>query len=64
MNMTENEIRFTSRLEALSYLPWLKEQGYVPYQCDRCGLSFAPYNEPSTDFGGILCDQCAEDMAL
>ena len=61
MNMTENEIRFASRLEALSNLPYLKEIGWVLYDCARCGISFSS-PEPSTDTGAIICNLCEGDI--
>ena len=56
-----DEIYFTSRGEALSHLPWLREEEFVLYNCCRCGINFASMN-PSTDTGAIICGTCEREV--
>ena len=56
-----DEIYFTSRGEALSHLPWLRDEEFVLYNCCRCGINFASRN-PSVEFGAIICSVCDREL--
>jgi len=56
-----DEIYFTSRASALSHLPFLRDEGFTLYQCDRCGINFAS-RDPSDDMGAIICAVCEKEV--
>ena len=56
-----DEIYFDSRSQALSHLPWLRDEEFTLYCCNRCGQNFASM-DPSTDTGAIICGTCEREV--